>query len=260
MLGNSMQPLWQGLADGAWTPAQLQSLQAQLATIDLLAGYQTSMRGELAFALEGCDRIERDRNLEIFGSTDGTSGPPSWTEVLFNLAPKGWYLYNKSVVARVHTELTLPAIDPVSRRYHAAKINAYDSEVDRLIERDRRLFVARLILPAVGKATQKFVLAQTSLDQAVIACALERHRLAHGRYPATLAELVPDFLTAVPHDIMDGQPLRYQVKDGKFTLYSIGANGTDDGGQAAFKEIRDGRTWQRDEGDWVWSYSAAKNH
>lgn len=259
MLGNSMQPLWQGLADGAWTPAQLQSLQTQLANIDLLAGYQTSMRGELAFALEGCDLIERDRNLDGIGSPDGASGPPSWTDVLFNLAPKGWYVYNKAVIARMHTELTLGAIDPVSRRYHAAKIGAYDSEVDRLVERDRRLFVARLILPAVGKATQKFVLAQTSLDQAVIACALERHRLARGSYPATLAELAPDHLTALPHDIMDGQPLRYRMEDGKFTLYSIGINGTDDGGQAAFKEVRDGKTWRREEGDWVWSYSKPAN-
>jgi len=44
-----------------------------------------------------------------------------------------------------------------------------------------------------------------------------------------------------------------------FTFYSVGANGTDDDGQAAFKELRDGRTWQRDEGDWVWTYPEAAN-
>jgi len=44
---------------------------------------------------------------------------------------------------------------------------------------------------------------------AAAACALERHRLARGSYPATLAELAPAFFNAVPLDTFTGQPLGY---------------------------------------------------
>ena len=44
-------------------------------------------------------------------------------------------------------------------------------------------------------------------------------------------ELTPTFLTDMPRDFMDGQPLRYRRnEDGAFTLYSVGQNCLDDGG------------------------------
>ncbi len=65
-----------------------------------------------------------------------------------------------------------------------------------------------------------------------IACALERYHLAHGEYPETLDALMPQFMEKMPHDIIGGQPLHYRrTDDGKFLLYSVGWNETDDGGQ-----------------------------
>ncbi len=260
ILDQAMQPIWQGLADRKWNDGQLRDLQSQLVAIDLLVAYQLSARGERIFAQEFCDLVEQERNLGAMGMLDNSDDSHSFHYRLWNYAPKGWYDYNKAVIARTHQDYSLPAVDPAARRYHPETTDAYDAEVIGMMSQQRKYFIARMLLPAGGKAAKKFVLAQTSVDQAVIACALERHRLAHGSYPATLAELVPDYLAVVPHDIMDGQPLRYRVTDGKFTLYSIGANAIDDGGQAAFKEVRDGRTWQRDEGDWVWSYSETANN
>jgi hypothetical protein len=259
MIDFTLQAIWEGLANRVWTGEQIQSLQDRLAGIDMLNAYRASMRGERIFGMDLCDIAERDRNLQALGAPDGSSNAPGLLEMIGNHAPKGWYVYNKTVIARLHTDYSLPAIDPVMRRYHVAKIDGYHAEIEGAIAGDMKLFLARLVFPAVGKAAQRFARAHTSLDQAVTACALERHRLAHNGYPATLAELAPDYLTAVPHDIMDGQPLRYRLEDGKFTLYSIGVNGTDDGGQTAFKEVQDGKIWQRDEGDWVWSYPEVAN-
>jgi hypothetical protein len=46
-----------------------------------------------------------------------------------------------------------------------------------------------------------------------------------------LDELVPEFISAVPIDPMDIQPLRYKLNaDGTFVLYSVGEDGKDDGG------------------------------
>ena len=63
----------------------------------------------------------------------------------------------------------------------------------------------------------------------LLAIAMERYRLRHGRYPSDPAALVPDCIAAVPPDI-DGAPLRIVTSpDGaKSVLYSIGWNLADD--------------------------------
>ena len=70
----------------------------------------------------------------------------------------------------------------------------------------------------INSAAQKFALAQVRLDETRIACALERYHLTHQAYPATLEELAPTYIDAVPHDIINGQPFHYQARaDGTFT-------------------------------------------
>jgi hypothetical protein len=64
----------------------------------------------------------------------------------------------------------------------------------------------------------------------VVALAAERYRLRHGDWPRTLADLVPDYLLAVPLDPFDGAPLRYRRSDGGAVVYSVGEDGRDDGG------------------------------
>jgi hypothetical protein len=58
--------------------------------------------------------------------------------------------------------------------------------------------------------------------------ALKAYQLKHGRLPAQLSELVPQFLPAVPVDDFDGQPLRYDPE--QKMLYSVSTNCQDDGG------------------------------
>ena len=52
--------------------------------------------------------------------------------------------------------------------------------------------------------------------------AVERYRLANGRWPDDLAALVPRYLDAVPADPFDGQPLRYTPSKLDATVYSAG--------------------------------------
>ena len=53
--------------------------------------------------------------------------------------------------------------------------------------------------------------------------ALHRYHKSHGTLPATLDELVPAFLPAVPQDPFDFQPLRWDAV--KRSVYSIGSDG-----------------------------------
>jgi hypothetical protein len=88
----------------------------------------------------------------------------------------------------------------------------------------------------------------------ITAIALKRHELQHGRLPATLQALAPDFLPTVPCDLMDGQPLRYRPNpDGSLVLYSVGDDLRDDGGDA-LPDLAQGshRNAPREGRDWVW--------
>jgi hypothetical protein len=92
-----------------------------------------------------------------------------------------------------------------------------------------------------GLAQLRLLADALQLDQAALRCtialvAVERYRLATGRLPATLDELVPRFLAAVPLDPYDGQPLRLRATDEGLTIYSVGPDGQDNGGTLDPKE------------------------
>lgn len=63
------------------------------------------------------------------------------------------------------------------------------------------------------------------------ALAIERYRLKHKTLPASLEDLVPEFLDTVYLDPFDGKPIRYSLRDsGGYTVYIIGEDGIDQGG------------------------------
>ncbi len=62
------------------------------------------------------------------------------------------------------------------------------------------------------------------------ALAANAYRSAEGEWPETIDHLVPRYLSEVPSDPFDNQPLRYNRTAGRAILYSVGPNRTDDGG------------------------------
>jgi hypothetical protein len=110
-------------------------------------------------------------------------------------------------------------------------------------------------MPAVSRSAERFGRAQAGFDLALVACALERHRLLTGQYPDTLDALTSPFLAKIPPDLITGQPLKYhRTEDGQFLLYSVGWNVTDDGGTVGLTPRR--QTFDPRKGDWVWRYPA----
>jgi hypothetical protein len=69
-----------------------------------------------------------------------------------------------------------------------------------------------------------------ALRLVIVELAVRLHQKQHGKLPATLDELVPALLPAVPLDPYTGRPLVYRVTTNSFLLYSIGPDGQDDGG------------------------------
>jgi hypothetical protein len=81
------------------------------------------------------------------------------------------------------------------------------------------------------KLATRFHYGLAFLRCAIIAVSVELYRLANQRWPDKLDDLTPQYLSKVPLDPFDGQPLRYRrLKDGVI-IYSVGEDGKDEGGE-----------------------------
>jgi hypothetical protein len=116
------------------------------------------------------------------------------------------------------------------------------------------------------RIAQKSMGAEVGRQVVITAIALKRFELKHGKPPGSLTELSPEFLPGVPLDPVDGRPLRYRPNpDGTFLLYSIGADGVDDGGDPTHVAPGSSRTSMQSSSffwlhpnarDWVWPQPA----
>ena len=76
------------------------------------------------------------------------------------------------------------------------------------------------------------------MRSAAVALACEHYRVAHGKWPDRLEELVPAFLQKVPTDPYDGQPIRFRRLSDGMVIYSVGPDGRDNGGTLERKNWR----------------------
>jgi hypothetical protein len=95
----------------------------------------------------------------------------------------------------------------------------------------RGCIMSRMLVPSFANTLLREASTQASLELAATALAVERFRIKTGYLPAALGELTPEFLDTVPVDPFDGAPLRYRVLSKGYVLYSVDADGGDDGGK-----------------------------
>lgn len=123
---------------------------------------------------------------------------------------------------------------------------------------DRCRFIFSTGSPSVGQSVLSVSRFETQREMTVAAIALKRYQLRHHKLPSDLAILLPEFLSKLPHDYINGEPLHYHLDgNGSFALYSVGEDGRDDGGNPnplpgkTFKNIWDGQ-------DIVWPMPASQ--
>jgi len=89
---------------------------------------------------------------------------------------------------------------------------------------------ARMGTVAVGLA--RLVGTDTALVNCCkLAIAISRHHLITGKLPQTLQELGSEYIEPIPADPFTGQPLLYRQDGLSYTVYSVGTDRGDDGGQ-----------------------------
>ena len=225
------------VADGmrleAWNESQLVALQKQLNEINLPPFVAEAFHEE---------QVGSCRIIEIYVLNKKNPKFPYW--------PRGWIYQNLVTVAMLDQKV-IDSFEPVTNLVVPHIMDNSHHEIEtKLSHLSPYSFFATIFIPNFTKAMQTTVHNQTLANEAQIVCALERYRLSHGDNPESLEALAPQFIEKLPHDIIGSQLLIYRrTGDGKFLLYSVGWNETDDGGKVVLKS--DGSE-DLEKGDWVW--------
>lgn len=204
-----------GLQSHAWQDQQLASLQEQLQQINLAQRLKDAIRVEVPY---DCYLVQ-----------NGIISNLSARRVS---ALRGWLLQNLVTIVN-YDQQVLEDSDVSSNAVFPDKLNQWETHQNEFKHHNvsPENFFALMAIPNFTKAWCTTAYYQAMVNEAQIACALERYRLVHGEYPEALNSLVPKFLGAIPPDIINGQPLHYhRTSGGKFLLYSVGWNEKDDGG------------------------------
>ena len=101
------------------------------------------------------------------------------------------------------------------------------------------MFSVNQIAPNFYRAEVQLAHNSAVVRSAGTTLAVERWRLANGRMPESIGQLVPAFLPAVPLDPYNGQPLRYKPGEDGYQVYSVGEDLIDNGGDDSPKENAD---------------------
>jgi len=88
-----------------------------------------------------------------------------------------------------------------------------------------------MLLPAVDSALEAESRAHTRESLGQLGFALAAYHADSGSYPNGLSALAPKYINRVPNDLYTEQPLHYRREGAGCLLYSVGANGVDDGGR-----------------------------
>lgn len=250
------QIIWEGLAGHQWNEEQIQGLQSSLRKLALIKDLDRSLHAEREGFGDRLFQYIRNHLSDIPSWFDG--GGDAGLCRAFYWLPKGWLYQEQVVYYKLFGEGYFKGIDPVAGRVEPRVIEQRKQEIERQFQGSSFSFMwkhrllSKVLLPSFGGLIEKCAHAQTDAELADLACALERYRIANGTLPDSLSALAPQFIPAVPHDVINGELMIYQRLDhGRFKLYSVGWNEKDDGGTEVMAK---GKTRQIDpkQGDWVW--------
>ncbi|MEO6035793.1 MAG: hypothetical protein ABIQ35_11100, partial [Verrucomicrobiota bacterium] len=235
MLARSLQPLWEGLAKNNWTEPQLAGFQEELSAFNLLADHtNTIQRIALAYIETWRLRAEGKTDKDFARQRSGSGGgevDPHWQ-------PSAWWLENAMELYRIAAH-EISRVDASAGR---AESNFQGTDLSGITLDQDAMTVFQQNIWSAGPTLVSY--AQTVVNQAIIACALERYRLAHDSFPETLMPLLGEFMVKIPNDVLRGAPMfYYRYETNKYVLRGIGPNGVID---QRIKPLSD---------DWIWTFA-----
>lgn len=254
----ALRTVWEGLAEHRWSDAQLAHWQTELGRRSFATELRHAMAGERAFGNRIIEFLRRKPEmLPVLGAPEGA--PMNAPEQTLRVVPSGWFYREQISYNRTFDDYVMSVLPAEPGLLNPKLMQARSDAMLMDIQRNKRPIksilqhrvLSYLLLPALNKTMHRAFQAQVFTQLAVTACALERHRLARGSYPESLAALTAEF-GPVPADSMTGQPFHYErTADGRFRLWSVGWNLKDDGGSVVLREPSK-KEVDPEKGDWVW--------
>lgn len=260
LVGESMhlpaqEAVWSLLHARVATDAQLAELQGDLARLDHHAAALQAMRGELAAITDTLLS-----SPDVYGLMMNVDGAPSQGlggRLRSFVLPTGFIHHSAANIIDVEYE---HLIAPLKTGSTSTALDAAERAGPILMEKRGWMhphwILASLAVPVTPNILRSVCFNESINRQAIIAIAIERHRLAKGQLPATLADLVPAYLKTVPQDPMDNQPMRYRVENGACSLWSVALDGKDEGGTLPKETETKKPSSANYQGDWVWHLPA----
>jgi len=131
------------------------------------------------------------------------------------------FLMSLKLLGQYTNALKLPAQQRLSR-YREIEAEKHELSIFYWLT-----FLSMPSLEQIGPIDMRIA---AQVDCTRVALAIERYRLAKGSLPRELADLVPQYIDKVPINPLDRKPLRYKLTEPGYIVYSIGYDGTDEGG------------------------------
>lgn len=252
---------WEALQADGWTDEQLNRLQQAWQAPRILEGMIRGLEGERTFISTTFD-ICRNDNKQAASILYTTWRPtpldelPAWENTVRDLpgGEEALGLVRNEFYCRVwrfawidqceqrYLELLQSFIETCRTSLTNRSMLACQPTLDTLaLKSQSGGFYSRLRYPRtmsdlapLSRCLNRAMRIETERSLVLAAIALKRHALTGAPPPARLENLVPKFLASVPIDHIDGKPIRYRPKAGGTPLlYSVGEDGTDEGGDSS---------------------------
>ncbi|HVV70093.1 MAG TPA: hypothetical protein VHI52_01050, partial [Verrucomicrobiae bacterium] len=241
-----------------WREQDLRDFQQAFTRFNFCRDASRALKAERVWSSTIINYVESSPNkfhlLDNMFRADQQQGLALGT-LLMSVSPDGWFALEKRNCCRMIDRYVLPEIDVERRRIDPQATHRAEQALSSLEAGAapgllfRHVFFARVLMPGGAGLPRRTAMAQTGVDSAVVACALELFRRQNGRLPERLDALEPGFISKLPQDIITGQALKYRPgADGRYILYSVGWNEIDDGGVMVAAKPGESEVG----GDWVW--------
>jgi hypothetical protein len=235
---------WNAMEAHAWSDAQLAALENEWSGIEFFKALPEAVAMEGACWAEECEKIRQAPVEWPWPLDEMLKQPKEIPEMFRYFAYTLSYRWQGSYTDEKHALIYFRDRQIDVREAVAAQ------SLDEMRSSPGMIYAPRFVSkykwpPAIqfsdedicvqtarGRSGLLGMAAQAEIRRRIIltAIALERHRNRTGKYPENLSALPP---SRAYLDFSDGKPLRYHRTTDQFFLYSIGWDGTDDGGNAS---------------------------
>ena len=146
---------------------------------------------------------------------------------------RGYIKSEKAIVIRHISEIMKEAKNPSESLRSKNR-----ADIEAIMKKDYFFFLSAPLLPKLNSATTQADKHRARLRTAAAAIAALRFRNDNERFPDSLAEMVPGYLDKIPMDPLRPEtPLVYLAEGDQVTIYSVGGNCRDDGGDRKYDVV-----------------------